>query len=137
MKSSLGLRDQGYSYMTEGFMEENNICSSSKCTVCCPNLTINDHYYKMQRNPRFRTQTVTAYEHILGTKAGYGTTENQIWQLIFEVEPSWVLEHMGMYNGVKDMFQNFQHDSQNTSWLCHAWNLSHLTQSTQAGYCSH
>lgn len=34
MKSSLGLRDQGYSYMTEGFMEENNISSSHKCTEC-------------------------------------------------------------------------------------------------------
>ena len=40
-----------------------------------------------------------------------------------------------MYNWVKDMFQNFQHDSQNTSWLCHAWHLSHLTRSIEAAYC--
>lgn len=136
MKSSLGFRDQGYSYMTEGFMEENNISSSHKCTECVAQIsqlmTITAKCRGIQGLEHRDCYSIWAYTD---TKAGYGTTENQIWQLIFEVEPAWVLEHMGMYNWVKDMFQNFQRGSQNTSWLCHAWNMSHLTQSTLAACC--
>lgn len=97
---------------------------------CCLSLKIIDHYCRLQRNPRIRTQTITAYTGYKGSIWYYGKSDLAI---NFEVVPSRGVEHMEF----KTCSRIFQHDNQNISWLCYvmiykssrAQNMSHLTQS--------